>query len=72
MASADDNIGNRQGIVVGIDGSDHSKAALAWAAQQAILTGSELKVVVAWEYLTYGYPVPWLGNVDLASEARGY
>jgi len=45
-------------IVVGIDGSDPSKAALAWAIRQARLTGVPIEAVTAWEYpLTYGYPM---------------
>ena len=37
-------------IVVGVDGSDGSKAALRWAARQAELTGARLQVVTGWEY----------------------
>ncbi len=37
-------------IVVGVDGSDPSRRALRWAADQAKLTGAELKVVTTWEY----------------------
>ena len=36
-------------IVVGVDGSDESKQALRWAAQQARYTGSSLEVVTAWQ-----------------------
>jgi nucleotide-binding universal stress UspA family protein len=52
-------------IVVGIDGSESSKAALAWAIRQARLTGAEVLAVTAWPYPDeYGYPVtlppiPW-------------
>ncbi|MDA8284033.1 MAG: universal stress protein [Actinomycetota bacterium] len=35
-------------IVVGVDGSDASKDALAWAARQAELTGASIQVVTAW------------------------
>jgi nucleotide-binding universal stress UspA family protein len=46
-------------IVVGVDGSVPSKAALAWAIQQARLTGAAVEAVIAWEFpTTYGYPVP--------------
>lgn len=45
-------------IVVGIDGSVPSKAALAWAIQQARLTGAVIEAVTAWEFpATYGYPL---------------
>jgi nucleotide-binding universal stress UspA family protein len=37
-------------IVVGIDGSDDSKAALEWAAHQAELTGSTLEAVTTWAW----------------------
>lgn len=39
-------------IVVGIDGSRGSAAALHWAAWQAISTGAVLRIVVAWELPT--------------------
>lgn len=43
-------------IVVGVDGSDSSKAALAWAVRQAALTGAEVDAVGAWQPpASYGY-----------------
>jgi nucleotide-binding universal stress UspA family protein len=46
-------------IVVGVDGSASSKAALGWAIQQAKLTGAVVDAVIAWDYPgTYGYPGP--------------
>ena len=47
-------------IVVGVDGSEGSKAALQWAARQAKLTGASLDAVAAWDFpATYGWvPVP--------------
>jgi nucleotide-binding universal stress UspA family protein len=43
-------------IVVGVDGSDSSKAALAWAVREAALTGGEVDAVSAWQPpTTYGY-----------------
>ena len=59
-------------IVVGIDGSVSSIAALEWAADQAELTGSALEVLVTWEW-PYGYgwaPVP--NNYDPAHDARKF
>lgn len=38
----------RARIIVGVDGSEASKAALQWSAHQAELTRSELEVVIAW------------------------
>lgn len=46
-------------IVVGVDGSVPSKAALGWAVRQARLTGAVVDAVIAWQFpATYGYPVP--------------
>jgi nucleotide-binding universal stress UspA family protein len=43
-------------IVVGVDGSEGSKAALRWAVGQAELTGAKVEAVAAWEYpATYGW-----------------
>jgi nucleotide-binding universal stress UspA family protein len=43
-------------IVVGVDGSDGSKAALRWAVGQAEFTGAKVEAVAAWEYpATYGW-----------------
>ncbi len=61
-------------IVVGVDGSESSKAALAWAVRQAALTGAKVDAVHAWRNpasYSYGYgyamvlPVP-----DLQKFAR--
>ena len=45
-------------IVVGVDGSEHSMAALEWAAAQAELSGSALEIVAAlgpgYQYLSRG------------------
>jgi nucleotide-binding universal stress UspA family protein len=42
--------GSGRRIVVGVDGSPTSKAALAWAVGQAELTGAVVEAVIAWEY----------------------
>jgi hypothetical protein len=42
--------GRERLIVVGVDGSVPSKAALAWAVQQARLTGAVVEAVIAWEF----------------------
>jgi nucleotide-binding universal stress UspA family protein len=39
-----------QRIVVGVDGSPSSKAALAWAVRQAECTGATIEAVTAWHY----------------------
>lgn len=41
-------------IVVGVDGSEESQAALRWAAEEAGLRNADLKVVYA-----YDYQPPW-------------
>jgi len=52
-------------IVVGVDGSAPSKAALAWAVRQARLTGATVEAIIAWEYpATYGYPMPAIPEAD--------
>jgi|HubBroStandDraft_1064217.scaffolds.fasta_scaffold201255_2 nucleotide-binding universal stress UspA family protein len=58
-------------IVVGMDGSDPSKRALRWAADQATLTGAELKIVTTWEYPpTLGWAPPYPSDFDPDAEAR--
>lgn len=44
-------------IVVGVDGSEHSKLALQWAARIAVTEGARIEAVAAWEIPTmaYGY-----------------
>lgn len=47
-------------ILVGIDGSEGSKAALLWAAQQARRIGAGIKAVWVCELpQSYGWPVAW-------------
>jgi nucleotide-binding universal stress UspA family protein len=36
-------------IVVGVDGSEHAKAAMRWALTQARLTGATVEAVTAWQ-----------------------
>lgn len=58
------------GIVVGVDGSTSSLAALGWGAHQAELTGSALRAVTVWEWpTTYGYPVPLAPDFNPAADA---
>jgi nucleotide-binding universal stress UspA family protein len=58
-------------IVVGIDGSDHSKEALGWAAQQARLTAAELHVVAARPDATDSVETLRRGLEDLVTEVLG-
>ncbi|MDA8035603.1 MAG: universal stress protein [Actinomycetota bacterium] len=55
-------------VVVGVDGSSGSVAALRWAADYAALTGSSLHAVIAWEHDTgFGFQ---LRGGTLHDEAR--
>jgi nucleotide-binding universal stress UspA family protein len=57
--TAEVNAEHEHRIVVGVDGSMSSKAALAWAVGQAKLTGAVVEAVTAWDYpTTYGYAAP--------------
>jgi len=48
---------DRPRIVVGVDGSAPSKAALAWAISQAGLTNAVVEAVIAWETPAFvGHP----------------
>ena len=52
-------------IVVGVDGSVPSRAALGWAVRQARLTGAVVEAVIAWHYPgSYGYPVALVDDAD--------
>jgi nucleotide-binding universal stress UspA family protein len=48
-------------IVVGVDGSEQSRAALAWALEEAALRQDELVVVHAWAF-------PYVGTRTVVSE----
>jgi len=58
-------------IVVGVDGSESSKAALRWAARQAGFTGAILEAVTGWEYPAfYGWSPAMPDDVDYEELAR--
>jgi nucleotide-binding universal stress UspA family protein len=58
-------------IVVGIDGSPPSLAALRWAAAQCSLQSVDLHVVVAWSVPSMlGWPVPLPEDFDPAEPAQ--
>jgi nucleotide-binding universal stress UspA family protein len=58
-----------QRIVVGVDGSPSSKAALKWAVRQAALTGSTVEAVIAWHFppMYGGYGVVPVSAVEPAN-----
>jgi nucleotide-binding universal stress UspA family protein len=58
-------------IVVGVDGSNSSKAALRWAIQQAKLTGGSVDAVTAWHYpAAYGWAPGSDDMVDPETSAK--
>jgi nucleotide-binding universal stress UspA family protein len=64
----------RRRIVVGVDGSAPSKAALAWAISQARLTSAVVEAVIAWEAPAFaGYPnlMPDTDWEELATRVLG-
>jgi nucleotide-binding universal stress UspA family protein len=56
-------------IVVGVDGSEGSKRALAWAAHYAGLVDARLRPLMAWQDpANYGFPA-YYDDVDLEKQA---
>jgi len=63
--------GRERRIVVGVDGSESSKAALRWAIRQANLTGATVDAVMAWRFLSsYGLAPPAGSETDFEGDAR--
>lgn len=51
-------------IVVGVDGSEHSRQALSWALREAARTGSTVEAIACWEWpATVGVVGPY-ADVD--------
>jgi nucleotide-binding universal stress UspA family protein len=51
-------------IVVGVDGSSHSKAALRWAVTHARRIGVRVEAISAWQQpVTVGYPYGWSPDI---------
>ncbi|MEK2478645.1 MULTISPECIES: universal stress protein [Streptomyces] len=59
-------------IVVGVDGSAPSKAALGWAVGQAELTGAAVEAVYAWQfpYSWWGWAPPTEESFNFEDNAR--
>ena len=61
------------GIVVGIDGSDHSRRALEWAVREAAVRHAPLTVLTVHQPVAgyyWGGPVPYPEDPGLAEKAR--
>lgn len=60
------------GIIVGIDGSAHSRRALEWAINEAAIRHTPLTVLTVQQALTgyWGVPVVYPGDADLTEHAR--
>jgi nucleotide-binding universal stress UspA family protein len=58
----------QQGIVVGVDGSAASVSALRWAADEARLRASRLRIVRAWEPVTHAAPYAGAGRLASGDE----
>ena len=57
-------------ILVGVDGSEASINALRWAAQQAKITESPLKVLMTWEFpISYGWMPAYSSEWDPEKDA---
>ncbi len=64
------DVGGSAPIVVGVDGSESSKIALAWAIRQARFEGAPVDAVIAWEYPAfYGWAPPATDQFDFAGNA---
>lgn len=65
--------GGTHHIVVGIDGSASSLAALDWAARQSEMTGYTLKVVTTWDWpVTFGMAFTYVpSDYSPAADAQG-
>ena len=60
------------GIIVGIDGSDHSRHALEWAVREAAIRHAPLTVFTVQQAVVgyWGSPVLYPGDEDLAEQGR--
>ena len=60
------------GIIVGVDGSDHSRHALEWAMREAAVRRTPLTVLTVQQAVAgyWGGPVLHPGDKDLADKAR--
>ncbi len=61
-------------VVVGVDGSPSSRAALAWAVRQAGETGASVEAVIAWHYpaMVAGVPFAPIGPLEGGGRYRDF
>jgi nucleotide-binding universal stress UspA family protein len=59
------------GIIVGVDGSGHSRRALEWAVSEAAARHAPLTVLTVLQAVAgyWGEPVPYPGNPELTEQA---
>jgi nucleotide-binding universal stress UspA family protein len=63
--------GRTELVVVGVDGSPESQAALAWAVRYAGAIGARLRAVLAWHYpSTAGSPPSGVAPASVTSEVE--
>jgi len=63
--------GGQQLVVVGVDGSTESVAALKWAGGYAAATGARLRAVLAWHYPSAVGPAPvGVAPASISNEVR--
>ncbi len=63
------NVTHADHIVVGVDGSDSSEAALRWAIAQARLTSGTITALMTWELpALYDWPMPTAEEVSQTSQ----
>jgi nucleotide-binding universal stress UspA family protein len=66
----EDQAGPEQTIVVGVDGSDSSIAALRWAIELAALANSDIEAITAWYWpVSLGTAIPIPSGYDPAGDA---
>lgn len=64
-AAVQETVPARKPVIVGYDGSEHTWPALRWAAQEAVGTQRDLRVVLAWGLPTMGFgAVSATANLD--------
>jgi nucleotide-binding universal stress UspA family protein len=63
-------VGDIKTIIVGVDGSDSSRAALHWAYDEATHHGASLTIVMTWHLATLPMSVPYGAMTDRDYESQ--